>query len=93
MVPEDIKFQEDYKYGFKDEDVSILKTEKGLTEETVRQISAYKNEPEWMLEFRLKALKAFNAMPLPIHISLDHLKKRLRIGMKFLRQLKTHLIV
>ena len=39
MVPEDIKFQEDYKYGFKDEDVSILKTEKGLTEETVRQIS------------------------------------------------------
>ena len=65
MVPEDIKFQEDYKYGFKDEDVSILKTEKGLTEETVRQISAYKNEPEWMLEFRLKALKAFNAMPLP----------------------------
>ena len=29
-MAEDIKFQEDYKYGFKDEDVSILKTEKGL---------------------------------------------------------------
>ncbi|MBO6280206.1 MAG: Fe-S cluster assembly protein SufB [Bacilli bacterium] len=64
-MKDDIKFQEDYKYGFKDEDVSILKTKKGLNEETIRQISAYKNEPEWMLEFRLKALKAFNNMPLP----------------------------
>ena len=65
MSGKDVKFQEDYKYGFKDEDVSILKTEKGLTDETIRQISAYKNEPEWMLEFRLKALKSFKAMPLP----------------------------
>ena len=64
-MKDDIKFQEDYKYGFKDEDVSILKTKKGLTEETIRQISAYKNEPEWMLEFRLKALKAFKVMPMP----------------------------
>ena len=64
-MSDDIKFQEDYKYGFKDEDVSVLKTEKGLNEEVVRQISKYKNEPEWMLEFRLKALRSFNAMPLP----------------------------
>ena len=64
-MSEKIKFQEDYKFGFKDEDVSILKTEKGLTEETIRQISKYKNEPEWMLEFRLKALRSFKAMPLP----------------------------
>ena len=63
----DITFQEenDYKYGFKDEDVSIVKTAKGLTEDTVREISKLKGEPEWMLEFRLKALKSFKAMPLP----------------------------
>ena len=64
-MKEDIKFQEDYKYGFKDDDVSILKTNKGLNEEIVRQISALKQEPDWMLEFRLKALKAFNILPLP----------------------------
>ena len=43
---------EEYQYGFKNEDVSILKTKKGLTEETIRDISRYKHEPEWMLEFR-----------------------------------------
>ena len=61
----DIKFQEDYKFGFKDEDVSTFKTGKGLSEEVVREISKMKGEPEWMLEFRLKALKAFYNMPLP----------------------------
>ena len=61
----DIKFQEDYKYGFKDEDVSIVKTDVGLNEDIVKEISRLKNEPEWMLEFRLKALRSFKAMPLP----------------------------
>lgn len=65
MAEKDIKFQDEYQYDFKDQDVSILKTKVGLTEETVRQISAIKEEPEWMLNFRLQALKAFNAMPLP----------------------------
>ena len=66
MTAKDIKFQDEQdKYGFKDEDVSILKTPVGLNEDVVRAISKYKNEPEWMLEFRLKALKAFWAMPLP----------------------------
>ena len=65
MSNKDIKFQEDYKYGFKDKDVSILKTEKGLNEDIVKEISRLKNEPEWMLEYRLKALKAFNSIPLP----------------------------
>ena len=65
MADKDIKFQEDYKYGFKDEDVSVVKTDKGINEEIVREISRLKGEPEWMLEFRLKALKAFKAMPLP----------------------------
>ena len=58
-------FEQDYKYGFKDEDVSILNTGKGLSEEVVRTISRLKNEPEWMLEFRLKAYKAFLELPLP----------------------------
>ena len=40
---------EEYKYGFKNEDVSILKTDKGLNEDIVREISKLKNEPEWML--------------------------------------------
>lgn len=54
----------DYKYGF----VSDLKTDtipKGLSEETVRLISGLKNEPEWLLEFRLDAYRKFMAMEMP----------------------------
>ncbi len=65
MSKDEVKFQEDYKYGFKDEDISIVNTGIGLTEDVVRQISKLKNEPEWMLEFRLKAFKAFQEMPMP----------------------------
>jgi Fe-S cluster assembly protein SufB len=54
-----------YKYGFRDPDVSVFKTRKGLDEEVVRQISAMKGEPEWMLNFRLKALKHFQERPMP----------------------------
>ena len=55
----------DYKYGFHYEDKSVFKTRKGLSEDVVRSISEAKNEPEWMLEFRLKSLAAFNAKPMP----------------------------
>ncbi len=65
MSKDEVKFQEDYKYGFKDKDTSIVNTGIGLTEEVVRQISKLKGEPEWMLEFRLKAFKAFQEMPMP----------------------------
>ncbi|MBQ2070190.1 MAG: Fe-S cluster assembly protein SufB [Bacilli bacterium] len=65
VSPESILDEQKYEYGFKDEDVSIFNTGKGLSEEVVRAISAAKNEPEWMLEFRLKALKAFRALPMP----------------------------
>ena len=65
MSKDDIKFQEDYKYGFKDEDVSIVKTDVGLNEDIIRQISKLKNEPEWMLEYRLKSYEAFLKLPLP----------------------------
>ena len=52
-------------YDFKDEDVSVFKTPKGLNEDIVREISAIKNEPEWMLEYRLKSLKCFFEKPMP----------------------------
>lgn len=54
-----------YKYGFQDPDVTVFKTRKGLDHDVVRQISAMKGEPEWMLEFRLKGLEHFQARPMP----------------------------
>lgn len=55
----------DYKYGFRDKDVSVFRTERGLTRKVVEEISKIKNEPEWMLEFRLKALEHFYKRPMP----------------------------
>ena len=55
----------EYQYGFSDKDVSIFKTEKGLTKEIVETISKRKEEPQWMLDFRLNALKEFYRMPMP----------------------------
>ncbi|MDK9698537.1 MAG: Fe-S cluster assembly protein SufB [bacterium] len=54
-----------YKYGFHDENAPVFKSEKGLTEEVVRMISARKKEPEWMLEFRLNAYREFLSKPMP----------------------------
>ena len=54
-----------YEYGIHDEDTSILDTGKGINEDVIRAISAYKHEPEWMLEFRLKAFRIFQKMPMP----------------------------
>lgn len=56
----------DYKYGFHDpEDQYVFKSGKGLTEEIVRQISAMKDEPEWMLKNRLRGLELFHQKPMP----------------------------
>lgn len=52
-------------YDFKDKDVSVFKTPKGLNEDIVREISKIKGEPEWMLEYRLKSLKCFLEKPMP----------------------------
>lgn len=52
-------------YDVKDQVEYSFKTESGLTEETVREISAEKNEPQWMLDFRLKSLEIYNRTPLP----------------------------
>ncbi len=55
----------DYKFGFSDPDTFVFKSRRGLDREVVEQISAMKEEPEWMLEFRLKALDHFNSRPMP----------------------------
>ena len=55
----------DYKYGFKTETEDVINTGKGLSLEVVEAISRYKNEPDWMLEFRRKAYKKFASMPQP----------------------------
>src|ERR671927_1616964 len=53
------------KYGFFDPENYLFKAPKGLTRELVAQISEYKNEPQWMRDFRLKALDHFLARPMP----------------------------
>lgn len=50
----------DFRYEEKDED--FMKVEEGLTPEIVMQISKEKNEPDWMLNFRLKSLEIYNKM-------------------------------
>ncbi|MFK4997317.1 Fe-S cluster assembly protein SufB [Bacillus sp. N9] len=55
----------DYKYGFSDKDVSVFRSERGLTREIVEEISKMKEEPQWMLDFRLKSLEQFYKMPMP----------------------------
>ena len=56
---------DNYQYGFSDQDVSVFKTKKGLNEEIIKEISRQKQEPEWMLNFRLKAYEYFKKCPLP----------------------------
>ena len=55
----------DYKYGFHDSDTSVFKSGRGLNREIVEKISSMKDEPKWMLEFRLKALEHFIKRPIP----------------------------
>ena len=56
---------DDYKYHFITEDEPVFRSGRGLNEKVVREISAQKGEPEWMLDFRLKALAIYNAKPMP----------------------------
>src|SRR5574338_1502303 len=68
-MSEDAKILEDigeYKYGFHDRDDNYaFKSQKGLSREVVENISRMKDEPQWMLEFRLKALEHFQKRPMP----------------------------
>ena len=53
------------RYGFHDPENYLYKAPKGLNEEIVRRISEVKDEPQWMRDFRLKALEHFRARPMP----------------------------
>ena len=96
---------EDYKYGFRDEHKSIFQSGKGLTREIVEEISRIKNEPEWMLEFRLKSLS--NSSKCQCHVGaatwmtwismisntmFSHPRSKVKHGKKFLQKLKKHSI-
>jgi Fe-S cluster assembly protein SufB len=54
-----------YEYGWSDTDVAGSSAQRGLSEAVVRDISAKKNEPEWMLNLRLKGLRLFARKPMP----------------------------
>lgn len=64
------KIKEEYKYGFETQ-IDMEEFPKGLNEDIVRLISEKKKEPEWMLEFRLKAFKMWQKMTLPKWADLD----------------------
>src|SRR6185436_3079052 len=54
-----------YEYGWSDSDVAGASARRGLNEDVVRDISGKKNEPQWMLDLRLKGLRLFGRKPLP----------------------------
>ena len=56
---------DDYKYGFVTDSAPVFRTEPGLSADVVRQISARKEEPNWVLERRLKALDVYDSKPMP----------------------------
>jgi Fe-S cluster assembly scaffold protein SufB len=57
---------EKYQYGWADSDVAGASAQRGLNEAVVRDISAKKNEPEWMRDLRLKGLRLFGRKPMPV---------------------------
>lgn len=63
--------QGEYKYGFYT-DIEMETAPKGLSEDTIRFISAKKNEPEWLLEFRLNAYRKWLGMTEPTWAHLHH---------------------
>ncbi|GIX45989.1 MAG: Fe-S cluster assembly protein SufB [Candidatus Tectimicrobiota bacterium] len=57
--------KDEYKFGFRDPEQVVYKARKGLSREVVEEISAIKGEPQWMRDFRLRALEIFFQKPLP----------------------------
>lgn len=60
-VPE----KQEYQYGFHDNVESVYTTGKGISEAIIRDISARKEEPEWMLDFRLKSFQRYQSQKMP----------------------------
>ena len=56
---------QDYQYGFHDDVKPLYSTGRGLTEATVRKISAEKHEPQWMLDYRLESFHTYQKMAMP----------------------------
>jgi Fe-S cluster assembly protein SufB len=56
---------QEYKYGFSVDAKNAYKSGKGLTAEIVKEISRQKNEPSWMMDFRLKSYEIYRNMPMP----------------------------
>ena len=54
-----------YKLGWSDEEDYVFKPRRGLNEEIIREMSALKKEPQWMLDFRLRSYKIFQRKPMP----------------------------
>lgn len=69
MSTEDV-LKDDYKYGFYT-DIETEEFPKGLNEDVIRLLSAKKGEPEWLLEYRLKAFRHWKTLPVPQWAKLD----------------------
>ncbi|MEL0116411.1 MAG: Fe-S cluster assembly protein SufB, partial [Pelagibacteraceae bacterium] len=64
MSDKNISLNEEYKYGFTT-DIENIRSPKGLNENTIKFISEIKNEPKWMLEWRLKAYNRLKSLKEP----------------------------
>lgn len=62
---EDLAVADRYEFGWADADTAGANAKRGLNEDVVREISALKSEPEWMLDLRLKGLRLFDRKPMP----------------------------
>jgi Fe-S cluster assembly protein SufB len=69
MSTEDV-LEENYKYGFYT-DIETEEFPKGLNEEVIKLLSAKKEEPKWLLDYRLKAFAYWKKMPMPNWAKLD----------------------
>ncbi len=62
---EALEILDEYRYGFRDPENYVFKSKKGLNRQVVEELSWMKNEPEWMRNFRLRALEVFQKKPVP----------------------------
>jgi Fe-S cluster assembly protein SufB len=65
VVTDQLEGLDRYKFGWSDSDEAGMTAQRGLSEDVVRNISALKGEPEWMLDMRLKGLRLFEKKPMP----------------------------